>query len=142
MKNINLSKTLLVVGLLMSGTINTLNADTFTDKKTKLMWQDDVSVTTTKKDWYSAIAHCQNLTYAGHSDWRLPTIDELLSITDDTKHNPAIKSNLKNIASSCYWSSSPCVQSERVWTVFFGDGADSVAEKSYLRLLRCVRESK
>ncbi len=33
-------------------------------------------------DWHSADKYAQNLELAGHSDWRLPTIDELETIYD------------------------------------------------------------
>ena len=50
------------------------------DPSTGLMW--------TAKDngnditWRKAMKYCQNLSLAGYSDWRLPTIDELSSIYD------------------------------------------------------------
>ena len=53
---------------------------TWTDPATGLMW--------TKKDngydvnWQQAKDYCQNLQFAGFSDWRLPVIDELLGIYD------------------------------------------------------------
>lgn len=44
-------------------------------------------------DWQSAIARCNGLDYAGHADWRLPNIQELVSIAqpgrDDVPHDPA-----------------------------------------------------
>lgn len=54
----------------------------WTDPATGLMW--------TKKDsgravsWLEAFHYCQNLQLAGHSDWRLPEIDELLGIYDSS----------------------------------------------------------
>ena len=53
-----------------------------TDTKTNLMWQDDASVKTTKKTWSEAVSYCDNLSFAGFSDWRLPSKMELLGITD------------------------------------------------------------
>ena len=52
----------------------------WTDPETGLMW--------TKKDngsdvnWEKAMNYCHNLRLAGHSDWRLATIDELSDIYD------------------------------------------------------------
>lgn len=145
MKKINLYTTLLAAGLIFSGCAKTPPVDTYEDKKTNLMWQDDVSVKTTKKDWHSAIAHCENLTHAGYSDWRLPTIDELLSITDDTKYNPAIVSSLKNVNvySDHYWSSSPYIPNPSgAWYVAFSKGCNLPKAKISTELVRCVRDSK
>jgi hypothetical protein len=40
-------KTLIVAYLLMTG----LNANTFTDKDTNLMWQDNIEVTNNNRNW-------------------------------------------------------------------------------------------
>ena len=39
--------------------------------------------------WKEALAYCENLYYAGTSDWRVPNIHELISLTDHRKSNPA-----------------------------------------------------
>lgn len=36
--------------------------------------------------WSKAVDTCKNLTYAGHKDWRLPRVPELLTIVDYGKH--------------------------------------------------------
>ena len=113
------------------------------DSNTKLMWQDNASVKTTKKTWSKAIGYCKNLRFAGHGGWRLPSIDELLSITDDTKYNPAIKDGFLNVSASDYWSSSPDVSdSSDAWCVNFKGGSNgSWGTKSFSLLVRCVRDN-
>jgi hypothetical protein len=55
--------------------------------------------------WDEAMA--LHSTYADHSDWRLPNIDELGSIVDNKLRNPAIDTSAFPIAPSSYfWSSS------------------------------------
>jgi hypothetical protein len=49
---------------------------TMTDKVTGRMWLFNANPCG-KKHWYDAVAYCDNLTYAGYSDWRLPDKDEL-----------------------------------------------------------------
>jgi hypothetical protein len=116
-----------------------LEAQTFVDTTTRLEWQDDASV---KKDWQGAIAYCKNLSLEGKSDWRLPSIEELLSITDDTKYHPAIKSGFKNVVSDGYWSSSSGASGvDLAWYVRFDDGGGSTDDKSYEGYVRCVRDS-
>jgi hypothetical protein len=113
-----------------------------TDPNTKLMWQDNASVKTTKKDWQGALKYCKNLKFAGFSGWRLPSIDELLSITDDTKYNPAIKDGFSNVTADVYWSSSPKgSDSILAWYVDFERGNNSWYGKSLSGLVRCVRDN-
>jgi hypothetical protein len=60
----------------------TLARGYWSDPSTGLMW--------TAKDngrdvtWGKAVKYCQNLSLAGYSDWRLPSIDELQGIYDGT----------------------------------------------------------
>lgn len=46
----------------------------FTDRLTSQMWTSRRS----SSGWEAAITDCDGLTYGGHSDWRLPTVKELL----------------------------------------------------------------
>ena len=112
------------------------------DTKRGLMWQDDKSVTITNLNWNDAIDYCKNLTFAGYSDWRLPTEDELLFITDDSRYNPAIKKEFKYVESSWYWSSTPNVpDTKSAWGVRFYDGYDGDDYKTSKYYVRCVRDS-
>ena len=60
---------------------------TVVDRKTKLMWQKaDDGI---KRDWAQAGTYCDGLVLGGHSDWRLPRIDELGAIVDYSQFDPA-----------------------------------------------------
>ena len=50
-------------------------AITMNDRNTGLMWVYDVS-TGGARNWNSAVTYCNNLNYAGYSDWRLPYIHQ------------------------------------------------------------------
>lgn len=41
-------------------------------------------------DYATALKACENLTLLGHKDWRAPTIQELLSIVDYERFDPAV----------------------------------------------------
>ena len=113
------------------------------DNHTDLLWQDDKSVRTVKKSWQGAVEYCEKLAFRGYNDWRLPDIDELLEITDDTKYNPAIKKAFKNVSFRGYWSRSSSVHANNdAWIVDFMDGSDYYSHRSYEYLVRCVRDSK
>lgn len=64
---------------------------TVTDNLTGLMWIKDPAQAGLGSPmyWYDALNACENLIYAGHEDWRLPNINELLSIIDHSRYDPA-----------------------------------------------------
>ncbi len=90
---------------------------TITDNATGLMWMQNDSQTA--MNWEDALNYAENLTYAGHSDWRLPDAKELQSIVDYSRSpgttNSAAIDPLFNCTSitneagqtdyACYWSS-------------------------------------
>jgi len=86
---------------------------TVTDNNTGIMWQQaDDGVTRT---WDQAVSYCDGLTLASHSDWRLPSKKELISIVDyDIPYpGPTINTTyFKGISfywSAFYWSSTTFV---------------------------------
>lgn len=61
---------------------------TVIDKSTGLVWTKNANIAGKKMNWYKANDYIKQLNeqkYAGHSDWRLPTIKELQSVRDYTK---------------------------------------------------------
>jgi hypothetical protein len=112
------------------------------DFTNNLMWQDNEDARTVLRDWQGAMDYCQNLNFAGHNDWRLPSIEELKTIVDKN-NNPAIKSEFKNTDSNGYWSSTPYAgASDFAWSVYFSDGYERYNSKNAHNLVRCVRDSK
>lgn len=53
--------------------------------------------------WKAALKHCEDLEYAGETEWRLPNINELASIIDYSRANPA--SMFPGLTSPYLWSS-------------------------------------
>ena len=102
--------------------------------------QDTSKCTDTSGD--TAATYCTNLTLGGHSDWRLPNIDELMYIVDRSKSNPAIDTTVfENVVSNGYWSSGTVVGFENgAWNVYFYDGiGGGWYYKSNSDYVRCVR---
>ena len=111
-----------------------------TDTNTKLQWQDNESVS---KKWTEAIDYCEALTLGGYNDWRLPNQNELRSIADRSKREPAISSTFQNVVSYGYWSSSTVVGDEDyAWGVGFDNGDDDWDDKSDEDYVRCVRDGQ
>jgi len=115
------------------GNFNDNSNGTVTDINTGLMWQQGEGG---QKAWEDAITYCEGSSLAGYTDWRLPNIKELESITDDSLHNPAIDTSFfPNAYASYYWSSTG--GSSYTWYVVFSNGYVSYGnESSYVR---CVR---
>jgi hypothetical protein len=113
-------------------------SDIVVDNDTGLMWQD--SSTIVEKDWQGAKEYCNNLSLGGYDDWRLPHIDELVSITDKNRYNPAIKDIFNNTKNDWYWSNTQVKSnSSLAWVVSFSSGRVSWSYKSNANYVRCVR---
>ena len=131
-----------VVSLLHAEFVRDNSKEVVVDKSTNLMWQDDNDVKSITKTWVEAINYCENLTLGGYTDWRLPNINELKSIVDYTKAEPAISSEFSNVALVGYWSSSSIVgDSGYAWFVSSHDGGDYGDGKSNSNYVRCVRDN-
>jgi hypothetical protein len=105
------------------------------------MWQQIDDDTLRSKD--EAASHCNDkiLGNANYSDWRLPTIYELISIVDYSKKNPAIDPIFIGTDNQ-YWSSTISSQSWG-WFVYFSAGVtrDSTYPYNKNYAVRCVRNN-
>ena len=85
-----------------------LNDDgTVTDRVANLMWVQESG--DDKRDWEASIQHCEDLSFAGHDDWKLPSNKELSSTVDLRKQKPAIDTNFfpDTDYKAYYWSRTP-----------------------------------
>ena len=107
---------------------------TVTDTCTGLMWQKDTADVNGDGEisegrgggdqvrWCEALAYCDNLSFAGHDNWRLPNVRELQSVVDYGRSHPAIDP-VFGAASWFYWSSTSVANDPRdAWSVVFNDG--------------------
>ena len=96
---------------------------TVIDSEHRLQWS---KATLTPKciSQHDAFKLCEGLTLGGHSDWRLPTRAELLTLVDDTRHAPAIDTEFfPDTKNDWYWTSTVCAWSSvRAWYVYFDSG--------------------
>ena len=125
---------------------------TVTDSANKLMWVRDPSDLPLKAFYLwedpdtkqpIAIKACENLNYAGYSDWRLPTLNELKTIVDSSKSDPSIDTNFFVCKSVMYWTSTVFENDpQNVWYIRFKDGFVGIADKWNGAALRPVRSIK
>ena len=112
-----------------------------TDSATGLQWQDNSAAGSLLSAWNTAINYCENtLTLGGHNDWRLPNINELLSIVDFSLHNPALNIFVfQNHISNYYWSSTTSIfGNSDAWGVSFIHDTWYYDAKHTDRYVRCV----
>lgn len=114
------------------------------DPKTNLIWEDTMHVSEVKITHIKAKIYCNELKLGSFDDWRLPTINELLTLVDYTRFKPAILKGFSHIEeTSFYWTQTPVADADdEFWGVNFKRGASSKASETYDRYVRCVRDSQ
>jgi hypothetical protein len=121
------------------------------DNVTGLVWEmkaDDGSIHDKYNtyNWSDAldvfIATLNSDNFGGYSDWRLPTVKELMSIVSSDTVFPSINTTFfPNTGSHHYWSSTIYADDPSVaWVVDFGGGSvDGISESSGTLYVRAVR---
>ena len=110
----------------------TTTNDTVSDPNTGRMWQrhvDPTTFTTNPMDGNiaeveAAMAFCEGLSLAGFDDWRLPSLNELMSILDSNEGHPSIDSTAfpDTPEDNNFWTSSREQWNELYFAVNFGIG--------------------
>ena len=114
------------------------------DSSTNLLWEDTPHVREAKLTYPRAKIYCSELHLGDFNDWRLPTIQELLTIIDYRRTSPALIKAFNYVEDeSFYWSQTVVAdESDAFWGVNFKRGASSKASEYYDRYVRCVRSMK
>lgn len=111
---------------------------TIKDLKTGLMWQREGSKE--RMNWDDANKYCKSSEVGSYKDWRLPTKEELESILDLNKKDPAINPIFK-CESAGYWSSTTYADyTDFAWFVYFFDGFVYIGNKGNYYFVRPVRQ--
>lgn len=124
-------------GIGASGEHYTIEEGTVYDTWTQLTWQQPFP--SERYTWEDATNYCASLALPG-TGWRLPSINELQTLVDDSV-NPAIdKTAFPGTPSEYFWSSSAVIDdATRAWTAFFTNGSTYSFAKSAAKNVRCVR---
>ena len=122
-----------------SFTTQRINGDVVvTDSTFGLMWQK--AYKESKKTWQEALSYCENLTYAGYSDWRLPNIYESATLLNyDKAESP--HSDFPNMPIGRYFWSSSTIGTAYAWDIYFGMDAtlSDYYKTTNTNVVRCVR---
>ena len=119
---------------------------TVTDFATGLIWQKETAdinndSTINNNDaipWKDALNYCENLNFAGFTDWHLPDIKQLFSLVDFNHTDPSIEQDLFKAENLLYWSSTTRVDSvSRAWDIQFDSGETNIKSKKIMQDL-CV----
>jgi hypothetical protein len=92
--------------------------------------------------WAEADAACTALRLGGHDDWRLPTRAEMLTLVDDTRHNPAIDTEaFPDTPLGWFWTATPYAGDPCgfAWIVNFDIGGSSAGARDRHNRARAVR---
>ena len=105
-----------------------------------LMWSRR-PISAARMTFAEAEAACKACMLDGHTDWRLPTREELVSIVDYGRYNPAIDQELfPDTPPNYFWSSSPDASDPDVaWVVIFSHGFVHLDYRHYNAFVRAVR---
>jgi hypothetical protein len=109
------------------------------DNKTGLIWAlQAVRV----ENWNEADAAAKAVRACGFADWRLPTVEELFTLADRTRFNPAIDSEFfPDTPVDWFWTSTPWAQSPSgyAWRVSFYYGSANYYVHDGYGFVRAVR---
>jgi hypothetical protein len=122
-----------------------VNETVYVDDKTQLMWQDapytDAEDGAQVKNrslgkagnWRHAVNYCRRLNYAGFTDWRLPTADELTAV-----HHEAGQ-HFEHFRDKDFWTSTPTTEG-KYYVIYPVDAyrfKRTPRESNYIRCVRC-----
>lgn len=117
-----------------------MNSEAVLDRETGLVWEKSPSMD--EMEWASAVRYCYGLNLGGRGGFRLPTVEELRSLVDPNKSNPALPAGhpFDNVQVNIYWSSTIYANdTTNAFTVFMSNGMASVGPKSFPHYVWCVR---
>ena len=88
---------------------------TVLDQLTDLTWEKSIKATAVT--WEDAILYCEGLNLGGNSDWRLPNIKEIRSLSDENKVQPSVNNiSFTGVTITKYWSSTSLPnQTTKAW---------------------------
>ncbi len=110
------------------------------DERNSIYWQDTQVSKVSSEDWDDAVLYCDKLVLHSMDKWRLPTFEELLSIVDYSRSDPAIHPFFTSVTEGSYWTSTDfSPTTSRAWTIDFRAGKTYYSYKTTNHAVRCVK---
>lgn len=106
---------------------------------------DECNASPNTISWQAALEAAQTAnadSFLGYDDWRLPNVNELVSLVESACTNPQINVNLfPDTVAGEYWTSSHCASSSNAgaWKVFFNFDSVGCTDKVQSNYVRFVR---
>lgn len=115
-----------------------VSGDCVTDNLTGLMWDGNANRPVSARNWQDALNYVAALNsgagLCGYTDWRLPNVNELESLSHAGQANPAAWLNTQgflNVQEKDYWSSTSYTSAPTsAWVVYMGTGGLGYLDKS------------
>lgn len=109
------------------------------DHSTNLMWHSSGSLKLVNlKEACEWIAELNNKNYAGHSDWRLPTLEEGASLLENSRQKNLYIDRAFDRRQWCIWTGDT-LSSTLAWVVVFSGRIDWFEKNVRLNYVRPVR---
>ncbi|MCX5896520.1 MAG: DUF1566 domain-containing protein, partial [Proteobacteria bacterium] len=112
---------------------------TVKDNLTGLVWTKNANLPNGTLTWQGALDYVAGMNAGtnpnfGYTDWRLPNVNELKSLIDNSKYAPSLPQGhpFTNVQSNGYWSSTTyAFHTDYAWIVYMSYGYVNVDYKSY-----------
>lgn len=111
------------------------------DYDNNLMWIDNKDTVTKRFSHKEAEPYCETLLYAGYTNWRLPTIEELTTIVDKRNKKSYINTAFRYNQPKGYWALKAHLRTFWFYADFmnFVSGTPYFDNRNVYKFVRCVR---
>ncbi len=106
-----------------------LNNEAVLDRETGLIWEKSPS--TDNMDWNNAVYYAYNKKVGGRKGWKLPTVEELLSLVD-TSNSPTLSSGhpFESVQRALYWLATTDTEDVgEAWHVDFDYSGEAISRQ-------------
>jgi hypothetical protein len=111
------------------------------DTTNELMWVDDISSVKLRLNHKDATEYCENLQFAGYTNWRIPEIEELQTIVDKKNEKNYINRAFRYSLPEGYWARRAHWRTFWFYAdyMYFVSGTPYYDSRHKKKLVRCVR---